>query len=449
MPSQSTFFLDSSAAIEVRAGIPYLCTSFAAFELKPAQAIALNFLAQNGDQRTTVELLRNDIPNANVWVDDVVDRFWSYLGGNESRTINLNWLRSLDLERQMAPSNRRLPAPSSLVWLVTLACNRACPYCFYDVTSHSADSPKAPVDVQFSLPRVFDVLSEMRRIGASRLYLTGGEPFLRPDLTEIMSEARHQRVRVEVSTKYSITKPLAKQISAASPEKLTYSIDSANQKLADGLAGSKGFYDEALSAIRNLVEVGVPMEINAVVTCQNIHQLDELAQLLVGCEVDRLSLSMFIPPATKPSLERLFGIVGGAPALNKEVRRLNDKWGDRIDIRFGDSASNVADDSCSRPVCEVGFSELHVLPNGQASRCRYLPQDRRLDLGSLETNSIIDIWNGQALRKLNSPEQDTFASTGCSACSSREACDSRGRCFVSALSKSKTLFGPDDFCTQT
>ena len=48
------------------------------------------------------------------------------------------------------------------------------------------------------------MVREMARIGAADLYLTGGEPFLRQDLPELVEEASAVRVRTHAVTKAAL-----------------------------------------------------------------------------------------------------------------------------------------------------------------------------------------------------------------------------------------------------
>jgi radical SAM protein with 4Fe4S-binding SPASM domain len=133
--------------------------------------------------------------------------------------------------------------------------------------------------------------------------------------------------------------------------------------------------------------------------------------------------------------------------LAARVRELREQFGKRLAIRMGSAEeTGGAAFSGERPVCDVGVRELHVLPDGRATRCRYLPGRDELAVGSLNEQSILDIWNGPRLGALVDPSRAVYAGTACASCAGFAACNRRGRCYVSALEGGGRLHAPDAFC---
>lgn len=443
-------FLAESTKLTVENGTPFLrhANSKVCHRLQLGEAIALSFLGAVGRENDASTACAEHIVGGAMWVDYVIDRYWSYLGGDSPRTLDFGWLDEVEFGTlAFAKPGRRNAAPQALVWLVTLACNRRCPYCFYEVTPHGVGCSDGPADATFSTAAVFRMLAEMQDIGTAELYLTGGEPLLRRDLIDILAEADRRRVKTYLSTKYPIDQSLANRLTDANIYSITYSLDAGSSRIADALTGDKGFYSEAIRALEALNKAGLDPEVNAVLTRANADRLDDLAGLLVDCGVARLSISLFIPPVpTRPSTNALTPVQDDA-ALILMVRDLAHRWSGQIDIRLGDSGQNVdAAPDFDHPVCEVGFTEMHVLPNGTATRCRYLPAEKALEIGSLENLTIMDIWRGASLGALVSPPRSDYEGTACATCASFQSCNDRGRCYVSALQSHGTLSGPDSFC---
>lgn len=188
-------------------------------------------------------------------------------------------------------------------------------------------------------------------------------------------------------------------------------------------------------------------EVNAVLSRTNMYRFDDLVRVLIDCGVRRLSISPFVSPITKQcSIQALTTAPNDAAPISM-VHHLRDRWADAIEIRLGDSGQNLsASADPTRPVCDVGFSDLHVLPNGSVTRCRYLPAEKTLQLGSLEQLCIMDVWQSESLEALNSPTRSKYEGTACAACGLFEKCNERGRCYASALKTAKTLVAPDGFC---
>jgi pyrroloquinoline quinone biosynthesis protein E len=445
-------FLDPSVYFGVDQGVPVLRRGKygLSHKLQLGEAVALTYLNAIGRREEAADACAVEIANGDRWVDRVIDRYWSYFGGTQGKSADFDWLNQINFDTfEYSKVSRKNAAPESLVWLVTLACNRHCPYCYYQVHPHAVSIRYGPRDATYPKPAIMRMLAEMQRIGASKLYLTGGEPLLRKDIIEILSEAQRKRIRTYLSTKYPIEQKLANQLKEVNVESITYSLDAGDKRLADGLAGNKGFFEQSVTALRALRYAGLDPEVNAVATRVNIDRLDQLAQLLVDNGIQRLSISLFIPPPRYSSALAKLRPVQDDTQINTLISDFQVRWKGELEIRLGDSAQNHSVTfEANQPVCEVGYSELHVLPNGQASRCRYLPNETRLHLGSLEEMSIMDIWCGVKLNNLNSPSRQMFDGTACAACHLFSNCNSRGRCFASALQRTGDLIAPDVFCTR-
>jgi uncharacterized radical SAM superfamily Fe-S cluster-containing enzyme len=92
-------------------------------------------------------------------------------------------------------------APSALLWVVTEYCDKKCRYCFmnaiYTETNRTPD-----IDLPFS--RMRELIEEAASIGVQRIVLSGGEPFLRSDLVDIIGLLVANRIDVIPITKHRI-----------------------------------------------------------------------------------------------------------------------------------------------------------------------------------------------------------------------------------------------------
>jgi MoaA/NifB/PqqE/SkfB family radical SAM enzyme len=416
-----------------------------------AEAIAIACLATTGDQAAATEICDEVFSGASGWVTRAVDRYWTYLGEGPARDLDYLWLAEvcrLQPTFPLLPDSRirQEAAPAAITWMVTLGCNRRCPYCFFDVYRASADSPSDPPDATFPVGDVARMVREMARIGAADLYLTGGEPLLRRDLPEIIAEASRVRVRTHLNTKFLIDGSLSKRLAQSKLTSVSVSLDDARPTTAAALAGAHGYLAEATDTLHNLLEAGLNVEVNAVVTKLNAEAIEGLAVWLADHGVERLRLSQFHAPYPRRVAAERLSVAVDPSAVARELAR---KFADRnLQISVGNGGAWAGSKPCDSAVCEIGTRALDVMPDGSASRCHYLAGTESMRLPSLRTNTLLEVWRGPALAALARPPRSAFTDTACNTCGGHDACNSRGRCYLSSLTEQQKLHAPDAYCTR-
>ncbi|MET0647655.1 MAG: SPASM domain-containing protein, partial [Pyrinomonadaceae bacterium] len=196
-----------------------------------------------------------------------------------------------------------------------------------------------------------------------------------------------------------------------------------------------------------LVEAGVNVDVNAVLTKLNVDHLEPLASYVESLNVKRLKVSPFVSPYPRRlPAEKL---VTSAKA-GKHVEELQRRFEGRgLAIELGGEQDPTSEVACgSSIVCEIGTRALDVLPDGSVSRCHYLPGVPDLKVGSLRSQTILEVWNSARLHAMSKPDRDAYAGTDCCSCEGHQACNARGRCYVSSLQNTGRLHAPDAFCTR-
>jgi MoaA/NifB/PqqE/SkfB family radical SAM enzyme/SAM-dependent methyltransferase len=168
-------------------------------------------------------------------------------------------------------------APEGLAefWIHTNnSCNLACGHCL--VSSGPGGLPGLPASV---LRRAID---EAVALGARRFYITGGEPFLRPDLPELV-----RRIAVEggfeliILTNATLFAGRLREVLRGLPRdrvRFQVSIDGARPGTNDPIRGAGSFH-RSLAGLDLLADLGFEVSLTTVVTEANLAELPLLTAL--------------------------------------------------------------------------------------------------------------------------------------------------------------------------
>jgi cyclic pyranopterin phosphate synthase len=151
---------------------------------------------------------------------------------------------------------------------VTDRCNFRCPYCM----------PEAIYGAHFSFLRndqrlSFDEIERVCRLAASlgvgKLRLTGGEPLLRPHLTELVTRLRgiDGIADLALTTNGVLLARQARELRSAGLDRVTISLDTLDPAVFHRMSGGRGALDDVLASIEAAQAVEFPggIKLNTVV----------------------------------------------------------------------------------------------------------------------------------------------------------------------------------------
>ena len=181
-----------------------------------------------------------------------------------------------------------LETPVALIFFVTSRCNLRCSHCFYWKELNTGNAELS--------------IDEIRRIAASfkhpvSLSLTGGEPFIRKDLKEII-EAFHQGCgtrEIGIATNGTLQKATIETIRSIleadclSSLSVQISLDGL-EKTHDDIRGVKGSYKKAISTIKELKKLegkypGFRLKTALTVQKRNLSELKEFVDNLLPLKI--------------------------------------------------------------------------------------------------------------------------------------------------------------------
>lgn len=166
---------------------------------------------------------------------------------------------------------RGLNAPICLTWELTYACNLRCVHCL----SASGKRRKG----ELTTAECKDLIDEWAALKVFYINVGGGEPMSRPDFPELMDYTLERGIGVKFSTNGTlIDERAADWIASRDYLDVQISLDGARRDTNDPVRG-QGSHHRAVLAMERLAARGFGFKINATVTRQNFHELDDLYAL--------------------------------------------------------------------------------------------------------------------------------------------------------------------------
>ncbi|MGH8276285.1 MAG: GTP 3',8-cyclase MoaA, partial [Steroidobacteraceae bacterium] len=192
------------------------------------------------------------------------------------------------LNRRSAPRDTRQRPLRDLRISVMDRCNFRCPYCMPRETYHDKYQFLGSHQ-RLSFDEIVRVARLFVQLGVRKLRLTGGEPLLRANLTDLIGDLSTIAgvEDVALTTNGVLLAKYASELKAAGLKRITVSLDSLDPAVFTRMSGGFGGVEEVLAGIEHARRAGFePLKINAVVQRGvNDHCVEDLVERFRGTGV--------------------------------------------------------------------------------------------------------------------------------------------------------------------
>lgn len=157
-------------------------------------------------------------------------------------------------------------------WMhIVQTCNLSCSHCLVSSCPNSAGGP----DTRFYT----SVIDQAYELGARRYFFTGGEPFMRDDVFELIRYVtEHKKAELVILTNATLFQgSRLTQLDTLDREKIKFqaSLDGTSPEVNDHIRG-QGVFAKASEGLKTLSRLGFDTSLTAVVTRSNLNDLEKL-----------------------------------------------------------------------------------------------------------------------------------------------------------------------------
>jgi len=155
-------------------------------------------------------------------------------------------------------------------WEVTNRCNLRCKHCL--------SMSGLPRSVELTTKEAMAVLKTFHAAGASKVFFTGGEPFIRKDFLILLERTIALGMRASVITNATYLRGEIFRTLTQLGIQLGISLDGANKITNDAIRG-EGSFRQAIEVLEQCRNRGISTTLYVTVTAANVGQLESFARL--------------------------------------------------------------------------------------------------------------------------------------------------------------------------
>ncbi|MEV5412769.1 TIGR04053 family radical SAM/SPASM domain-containing protein [Thermopolyspora sp. NPDC052614] len=182
--------------------------------------------------------------------------------------------------------------PFIVIWEATQACPLACRHCRAE-----ARPDRNPGELSTAEAR--ELMAQVASFGSPPplFVITGGDPFQRPDLYDLVQAGAEMGLPMAVSPSGTptLTADALARLKQAGAHAISLSLDGSTAEIHDGFRATSGVYGWTLDAWRTARELGLKVQINTTVTGHNLDDLPGVVRIVHDLGAIAWSAFLLVP----------------------------------------------------------------------------------------------------------------------------------------------------------
>jgi radical SAM protein len=194
--------------------------------------------------------------------------------------------------RQPAWLNRDLNlSPAIVFYETTQACDLVCLHCRASAQCQPHPQELSPRDAL----RLVDQLLDFPQ--PPLLVLTGGDPFKRPDLFDVVEHAARSGIEVSLTPSATplVTPAAIRRLARAGVSRIAVSVDGADAATHDRHRGVPGAFQRALEILSEARSAGISTQVNTTLMPTNFGQIEAMADRWAALDITLWSVFFLVP----------------------------------------------------------------------------------------------------------------------------------------------------------
>jgi len=273
-------------------------------------------------------------------------------------------------------------------------CNLKCRHCWIDPKFSTEKTAKAD---EADVKTIISALEECRKLGMSSLKVTGGEPFLREDIFELLTYCKNNKISVNFESNGTlITSREAMALKEANVDGVSVSLDGPNTYVHTLLRKIDGSFEKAVEGIKALKNQDINVQVIISLWRKNKDYIKPTIDLARSLGVDSVKINVIscVARADKLSQDKEVLSVKEVIDFDRELKaELEKEPPFSVFFDIPPAFKPVENGKIGDMNCCGIMGILGILGDGRISICGIGNIKDSLVLGRIGQDSIEDIWN--------------------------------------------------------
>lgn len=364
-------------------------------------ALMVKAFLRGGDWRDAFRELRSyyrNLRRAEVrrHFEEITDKISKFIEGYADPVTDLGF-------KHQFPDISLLPAPFRVDLALTYRCNNSCLHCY-------SKSPRETEEL--TTEQWKEVLRIIKGLGIPQVTFTGGEPTLRHDLVELVSETQRLGIVSGVVTNGTLLdEELSGKLAEAGMDYIQITLESSVPSVHDSVTGVEGSWERTVEGIRNAVKTGVYVSVNSTLMRANYETIKDTIKFVADLGVHGYSLNRLIYSGKarlieglEPPIDEIAKLVSEAKELCIEYDLDFNWYGVTRYCEMDPMGLGLGPKFCS--ACSINIA---IEPDGSVIPC----QSHYFKLGNILKDKWEDIWYSEECVKIRDAKYVGGACVNC------------------------------------
>lgn len=277
------------------------------------------------------------------------------------------------------------------LWEITNTCNYHCSYCIFS-------SKAKKYDDELNTEEVMRTIKTLKENNFTYIKFTGGEPFTRKDMTEILKYASELGFDMDISTNASlITEEIAQELKNINFPMVHVSLD-GNDKYSHEYVRGENTFEKTLRGIRYLTKNNVYTRIGTVIYKQNEDKLEEIVKLAIELKANEIIFS-FMEAVGRLKGDETIISKRTIDSVKEEIEKLGVKYKEQIQVKYSFTENKICKNQ--EGICPAISKFIYINNLGQISPCTWVVSENpkyKSEL-TLKNSTFAEIIKSEPIQK--------------------------------------------------